>query len=92
MANQKNNIKIIQCNKGNSEFFNRIAQLKLIIEEQKPQILVINEANLRKEDKISEFKFDNYTMEKDGLAIKSGKHRTVMLIHHDINYTRCKKT
>ena len=42
MNKNNKNIKIIQVNKGNSKFYNRIPQIKQIIEIQKPQLIIIN--------------------------------------------------
>ena len=63
------NLNIIQINKGNSIFYNRITQIKLVIQNHKADIVVINEANISVDDQISQFRFDGFTMEKDNLGL-----------------------
>ena len=87
----KQNIRIIQINKANGELYNRITQIKDTIEEYKADIIVINEANLHRDDKISQYRFDGFIMEKDYLGETSGKHHTITLIKNHINYKRVNK-
>ena len=46
-------IKFLQVNKGNSEFHNKIDQLKLLIEKHRPAVMIINELNLDANDRVS---------------------------------------
>ena len=75
-----NNLKIIQMNKGNSEFHNSIQNIKITIETNKPHIIIINESNLSAYDDISQHSFPNYKLERDQLGPISKRSRTVVLI------------
>lgn len=79
-------IKIVQINKGQSEFINKIPHIKTIILLHKPDILVINEANLSIYDNMSQYQFPGFYMEKDQLGYISKCVRTVLLIKESINY------
>ena len=82
-------IKIVQMNKGPSEFFNKIPHIKTVILLQKPDILVINEANLSIYDNISQHQFPGFKMEIDQLGKISKRSRTVILVKENVSYKRC---
>ena len=75
-------------NKGNSEFCNRSDQIKLIIKQHNPDIIIINELNIKQHDTMSKLQFQNYKMITDGLDITDQYSRTGMLISNDIHYKR----
>ena len=83
-------IKLIQINKGQSDFYSKIPHIQTIIEIYKPDIMIINEANLNINDTISQHKFPGFILEKDQLQKTSKRLRTVILIRDNINYKRCK--
>ena len=84
------NYKLMQLNKGDSELQNQIPQINNMLQTHKPQILVLNELNLHKNDKTTKYLFDNYTLEHDNLNITDIKSRTGILLHRDIQYSRRK--
>ena len=51
-GNIQKTIKIISWNKGNALAGNRINELKLIINREKPEVFFINEFNLSKDQDI----------------------------------------
>ena len=85
-----NNFIIIQINKGKSEFQNNIQNIKILLEDKKPHVLMINESNLSVYDNISKHSFPNYNFEKDQLGPISKQSRTVVLVHETVRYKRLK--
>ena len=88
--NKTKNINIIQLNKANGNFSNRVIQIDDAIQEYKADVIIVNEANLARDDYISQYRFNDFVMEKDNLAEKAGVHRTIVLVRNSINYKRCK--
>lgn len=86
---QPKGLIITQWNKGSSKMTNRIPNIELIINEHNPHIIVLNEANVTKEE-LARIHFPDYTIEPDNLIDEDDMARTVMIIHKDINYTRCR--
>ena len=60
-------IKLIQLNKGDSNFENIIYQFKFIIKQQNPQIIVLNELNMKSTDMCLKSQFPNFRFEMDKL-------------------------
>ena len=83
-------IKFVQINKGQSGFYNKIGDIKTIIVIHKPDVLIINEANMNVKDDMSKYQFQGYILEVDQLASISKRIRTVVLIKDNITYKRCK--
>ena len=73
-------------NKGNSDFSNRTDQIKLLITQHNPDIIIINELNIKQHDVVSRNQFQNYRMITDGLDITDQYSRTGMLISNDIHF------
>ena len=78
----------MQMNKGNSEFNNRSDQIKHIIKQHNPDIIIINELNIKQHDTMSKQQFQNYRMITDGLDITDQYSGTGMLISNYIHYKR----
>ena len=81
-------IKIVQINKGNSEFHNQTEQLKHMIENLKPMIIIINELNLNTADTISREQFPEFNLETDNLDKVDQTARTGILISKHLHYKR----
>ena len=60
LSMNRKSIKIIQINKGNSQFMNRVDQINHMISQHKPQIVIINKLNIENGDIISRNQFDNF--------------------------------
>ena len=84
----KNSLIIMQINKGNSEFDNRVDQIKYLISQYNPDLIIINELNNTKGDIISKSQFPNYSMQTDGLDITDAGSITGILIHKNIHFMR----
>lgn len=85
---KKKGIKMVLWNKGPAKLCNRIPNIDHIINEHSPHILIINEANVNKEE-LKKIKFQGYKIETDQLITETQQARTIMIIHEDINYQRC---
>ena len=84
----ENNLTIIQLNKGISDFSSRSDQINDLICKYKPQIVILNELNLKNTDTVTKNIFDNYTLENDDLDVVDGMLRTGVLIHNSLQYKR----
>ena len=78
-------------NKGNSLATNRKIDIDLILDYDKPEILVITEFNLEINEDINKMAHINYNMELDNLYEKNGICRTAIYIRKNIIYQRTKK-
>lgn len=87
----KNKIRIMQWNKGNSLIKNTINEIRDMIEEHKPEVFIINEFNLNKDEDVNITNIDGYKLEVDNLMEKFDVNRTAMYIKNNINYTRVKE-
>ena len=83
-----NVIKIIQLNKGDSHLENRTEHINIILNNQKPHIMILNELNVALGDQITKNSFGKYKLETDNLEITDKFARTGVLIHPDIKYKR----
>ena len=86
----KNNIKIASINKGNSDLINKVDQINHLLTKHKPDLLVINELNLNKNDTTTKNQFIGYNLEHDQQLKTNGTARTGILIKSNINYKRRK--
>ena len=84
-GNIKSNIKVIHWNKGNSNFHNKIDEIYTILDQNKPDIFSVVEANYSFSDKIN---IRHYSMELSRLHISSTFSRNLILIKNSISYTR----
>ena len=84
-------IKIIGWNKGNLELISKIDDIKILINEKKPDVFVINELNLYKNYDPKMFDIDGYNFEYDNLFKTRGVSRTGIYIANNLNYNRIKK-
>ena len=74
MAN--NSIKIIQRNKQDADLFNQIPHINSLLDKYQPQIMIINELNLHRQDNISRHMFPNYKLLTDKLGETDFHYRT----------------
>ena len=89
-GNKNKNLIILNWNKGNSNFINRVDTIHQIIIEQNPDIFAIQEANIREQDDIRLFQMEGYQLELDNLLETKGIARAIMYIKNDIKYRRLK--
>ena len=82
-------LKIMHWNKGSKFLINKVHDIKSLLEVNKPHILSLSEAQIRKED-MDLLHFEDYNMEVDNLIDTNKMARSCMLIHKDIIYKRNK--
>ena len=90
-GNINKNLVLMNWNKGNSKFLHRIDTIRHIIQEHRPDIFAIQEANLSNSDDIRLAQVQGYYLETDQLIQYKNLARTVMYISHDIKYKRLKE-
>ena len=79
-------------NKGGFELITKISEIKQIIQQKKPDIFVVNELNLYKNDDINMCNIEGYNFEHDNLLKTRGVARTGMWIANNLVYNRIKKS
>ena len=84
-------MKIMQWNKGSSSFRSKIPIIKQQIERHKPDVYIVNEAEIREKDEETLDKIDGYRMEKDNLMMEQGVNRTIIYIKLNLSYNRLKQ-
>ncbi len=87
-GNIRNNIKIMQWNKGQIDLTEKIEEVKDLINNFKPEILVINDANFNSHEDISLIKIKGFSLEVDNLMNDHKVNRTVIYIKENICYQR----
>ena len=86
----KTHLKVSQINKGNSDFDTAKFTLYKEILDNKADLAIISEANLKNDDETSIKTFKNYKMESK-FMLGHNKARLVVLINNKLNYTRMKQ-
>ncbi len=86
--NIQNNLRVIQWNKGSANIMNQINEIKDIIKENKPEVLILNEANFYSDEDISSIKIEGYNIEEDQLMDDFNVNRTLMYIKNNLTYER----
>ena len=86
MNNATKVIRIMQVNKGNSSFNNIIDQIQELIDRHKPNVVVVNELNMTKDDVTSYYQFPNFTLVTDVLNITDSCSCTSILIHRYLHF------
>ena len=83
---KRGGIKMVHVNKGNSNFENKIDDIKVVLDNLKPHILSIQEANY---DFSLGQTFSGYNIEYNILTNKSNcRSRTIVMIDKGLNYKR----
>ena len=77
-GNINRSLKIISWNKGNSYIKNSIDDIRQIILEQKPDILVLNELRFENDNHQAQVLIDGYTLEMDNLRFNYQESRTAL--------------
>ena len=85
-------IKIVAWNKGNCELISKIDEIKVIVQQKKPDIFIVNELNLCKNDDTNMCNIHGYKFEHDNLLKTNGVSRTGMWVANNFNYERVKKS
>ena len=91
-GNIKNQIHLMLWNKGNSNIRNKIQEIRDIVEQDKPEILVINEFNHKKDEDLSNTIINGYQLELDQVPEGSNSHRNAIYIKNNILYKREQNT
>ena len=82
-------LKFMQFNKSNSHFQNYKTKLKQILQQDKPDILALSEANIKTSEHLSYLnKIEGYNIETNAMSKFIGVSRNAMLIRNDIKYIR----
>ena len=81
-------MKITCWNKTNAPLMTKINDIKEILKNDKPHVLIVNELNLNEDQHKGITNYQNYKFESDKLLHSIGKARTGMWIHKDIIYSR----
>ena len=79
---------ILNWNKGNSKFLNRIDTISHIISQHKPEFFSIQEANIYQSDDLDRCQITGYHLEVDNLLKTKGLARTVTYVKNEIKYRR----
>ena len=87
-GNINKNLKILTWNKGNALIKNAMVEIKDLIDKYKPDILVINELRLQKDDDISVAFVRGYRLEVDNLRENYKESRTGIYIKENLIYER----
>ena len=66
-GNTNTNYTIINWNKGNSNYFNKKDTIEYILQQQKPDIMTVQEINITKDDDINMIQIPGYKIEIDQL-------------------------
>ena len=83
-----NKIKILQYNKGSSNFHNHIHHIQTILQNHEPHILCISEANFKQKYDNGTNYFPGYNLEKNLQYNTIGISRNCILIKNEIKYSR----
>ena len=83
-----NGMKVTCWNKTDAPLIKKINDIKQILCNDKPHVLIVNELNLNDFQFRGITKFPNYRFKSDRLLHSIGKARTGMWIHRDLIYSR----
>ena len=86
--NGNQNLILLNWNKGNSKYCNRIDTIKQIILQHNPHIFCIQEANIYRDDDIRMYQIPGYYLEIDKLLKSKGLARVITYVSHKIRYKR----
>ena len=90
-GNKNTNFTVINCNKGNSDFKNRKADIEHILRTHKPDFMTVHELNITDKDPNQNNNIPGYNLEIDQLYNKFGRARTGIFIKENIKYQRLKE-
>ena len=83
-------MKLLCWNKGNSTFDTKKDELEILLNEHKPLILGVLEANVGQDQYIPRLNIDGYKVELDNLHENGFKTRTMVYINDQSKYVRRK--
>jgi len=90
IGNKNNNkrLKIMQINKGNSDFINSMEGIQNIISEHSPHIICMSEANIKLKKQTNVDYFKGYTIITNLQYNRIGISRNCIIIRDEIKYSR----
>ena len=80
--------KFLCWNKGNSTFMSKKPDIERVIEEHKPLMIGILEANMGWNMDSDILAIDGYELERDNLHLVQGRTRAAVYIHNKLRYKR----
>ena len=83
----KSHIKAVQINKGNSNFRTKKNLIQNLVNVEKPDVLVISEANFESDNKTMHIDFKGYNVESKFLG-DSKLARIIVMINSNLTYER----
>ena len=83
-----NGLKLLHFNKGNSNFDTKIDKIKNIINDHKPHIMNLAEANFKILNSNINGIFTGYNIETNKMANLTGISRNILIINNTIAYKR----
>merc|ERR1712240_255237 len=82
-------LNILHWNKGNTKFKNKITHIDQILDEYRPHILSLCEANIEKTiNNTTNENYKDYKIEHTKMANKTNNSRNVIMIKNDLVYDR----
>ena len=78
-----NNIKLLNWNKGNSLFSNKLNDFQIVVDKYTPHIISLSEANYCN---VTKMIFPEYNIEINDLGIGYSQSRVLLLIHKSLQY------
>lgn len=88
-GNKNNTLKLLQLNKGSSNFENKINDVQNIINKYKPDIMCLSEANIKKSYKQNILSsFPEYNIELNSMSNNIDISRNAIIINNKIAYSR----
>ena len=81
-------LKLIQYNKGNSDFKNKISEIQLLLQNHNPDILCLSEANIKKDHIYYLKQFPNHDFELSIMHTNVGLARNVIIVKKEVKYIR----
>ena len=79
---------IVQWNKGNAPYLNRIDDIKIIAEDHNPQVIGICEANIHMNTHLPSLDLQGYSTELDNLHKSKCRSQVVAYVHKSIRFKR----
>ena len=83
-GNKSKGMRLMCWNKGSSFLHNKMTAVKQLLNDKKPHVLALTEAELTQEAKLTDVTIEGYTLYTDGLYSAGMTARTCVYVHKDI--------